>query len=86
MRRERLYPSTTGTVRRGAAGVGGAVSVPGEWFTEQWRACRPARPPPLSALRHYEGSVQPVPGSVTLATLSMGTLLIPPATSRTSRM
>ncbi len=32
------------------------------------------------------GKVQPVPGSLTSATLSIGTLLMPPATSLTSRM
>ena len=89
---------TDGAVAVGTA-AGAAGWAIGEWGTEQERPpCRPRRRPdrqpptarprdrPTSGATRYAGSVHPVPGSVTLATLSMGTLLRPPATSLTSRM
>src|SRR5262249_61907795 len=70
--------------------AGEAVQGLGEHVADDEHAIREREPsssrlPSRSAGPAQAGSVQPVPGSFTSATLSIGTLLRPPATSLTSR-
>ena len=70
--------------------VGQPVEGLGEDVRDDDHAVRRREPgssrlPSHSVGAGYAGSVQPAPGSFTSATLSIGTLLRPPATSLTSR-